>query len=49
MQECRDIARVTAKIKAALHTGGWFIISDFPFPEDDETLRTAAGRILCGV
>jgi len=49
MHECRDIDRVTANVRAALEPGGWFVISDFPFPDTDETLRTAPGRIMCGI
>ena len=49
MHECRDIDRVTANVRAALEPGGWFVISDFPFPDSDEALRTPAGRIMCGI
>lgn len=49
MHECRDIDRVTANVKAALEPGGWFVISDFPFPDDDEALRTPPGRVMSGI
>lgn len=49
MHECRDIDRVTDNVKALLEPGGWFVISDFPFPDDDEGLRAVAGRIMCGI
>ncbi|HLS45035.1 MAG TPA: class I SAM-dependent methyltransferase [Ornithinicoccus sp.] len=49
MHECRDIDQVTQKVLAALEPGGWFVISDFPFPETDEALRTLPGRIMSGI
>jgi SAM-dependent methyltransferase len=49
MHECRDIDRVTENVKAALEPGGWFVISDFPFPDTDETLRSVPGRIMTGI
>ncbi|CAN5250925.1 hypothetical protein BH20ACT8_BH20ACT8_11130 [soil metagenome] len=49
MHECRDIDRVTANVKAALEPGGWFVISDFPFPDADEALRSVPGRIMSGI
>ena len=49
MHECRDIDRVTENVRAALEPGGWFVISDFPFPDTDEGLRTAPGRIMSGI
>jgi SAM-dependent methyltransferase len=49
MHECRDIDRVTDAVLAALEPGGWFVISDFPFPDTDEGLRTAPGRIMSGI
>jgi SAM-dependent methyltransferase len=32
MHECRDIDLVTGNVLDALEPGGWFVISDFPFP-----------------
>lgn len=49
MHECRDIDRVTQHVRAALEPGGWFVISDFPFPDTDEDLRTPPGRLMSGV
>jgi SAM-dependent methyltransferase len=49
MHECRDIDRVTENVKAALEPGGWFVISDFPFPDTDDGLRTVPGRIMSGI
>ncbi|HZD71084.1 MAG TPA: methyltransferase domain-containing protein [Actinomycetes bacterium] len=49
MHECRGIDQVTRNILAALEPGGWFVISDFPFPDTDQGLRTTPGRIMCGI
>ncbi|GAA3726399.1 class I SAM-dependent methyltransferase [Salinactinospora qingdaonensis] len=49
MHECRDIDRVTDNIHRALKPGGWFVISDFPFPEDETGLRSVPGRIMSGI
>ena len=49
MHECRDIDRVTQRVHSALEPGGWFVISDFPFPDSDEGLRTVPGRIMSGI
>jgi SAM-dependent methyltransferase len=49
MHECRDIDRVTDNVRAALEPGGWFVISDFPFPDTDEALRSVPGRIMTGI
>lgn len=49
MHECRDIDRVAANFKTALEPGGWLVISDFPFPDDDDGLRSVPGRIMSGI
>ncbi len=49
MHECRDINRVTDNIRRALRPGGYFVISDFPFPDTDKALRTVPGRIMSGI
>ena len=49
MHECRDIDRVTENVREALEPGGWFVISDFPFPDTDEGLRSTPGRIMSGI
>jgi SAM-dependent methyltransferase len=49
MHECRDIDRVTENVRAALEPGGWFVISDFPFPDTDDGLRSVPGRVMTGI
>lgn len=49
MHECRDIDRVTRNVWDTLEAGGWFVISDFPFPDTDEGLATVPGRIMAGI
>ena len=49
MHECRDIDRVTQRVKDALEPGGLFVISDFPFPDNDEALATVPGRVMAGI
>jgi len=49
MHECRDIERVTGNINRALKPDGYFVISDFPFPDTDQALRTVRGRIMSGI
>lgn len=49
MHECRDIDTVAANFKRALKPGGWLAISDFPFPTDDDGLRSVPGRIMSGI
>ena len=49
MHECRDIDRVTQNIADVLKPGGWFVISDFPFPDTVDGLRTIPGRIMSGI
>jgi ubiquinone/menaquinone biosynthesis C-methylase UbiE len=49
MHECRDIDEVTARIRRALRPGGWFVISDFPFPDSDEGLGSVPGRIMSAI
>lgn len=49
MHECRDIDAVTTNVLAGLEPGGWFVISDFPFPDSDEGLGTVPGRIMSGI
>ena len=46
MHECRDIDLVTDNVLAALEPGGWFVISDFPFPDTPEGLRSVPGRVM---
>jgi SAM-dependent methyltransferase len=49
MHECRDIDRVTERVFAALEPGGWFVISDFPYPDSVDGLRSVPGRIMSGI
>lgn len=51
MHECRDLHRVATNVAASLRPGGTFVISDFPFPADDDTeaLRSPAGRVMSGI
>jgi SAM-dependent methyltransferase len=49
MHECRDIDRVTANVRAALEPGGWFVISDFPFPDTVDGLQSVPGRVMAGI
>lgn len=49
MHECRDIDQVTQNVRDALEPGGWFVISDFPFPDTDAGLRSVPGRIMNGI
>ena len=49
MHECRDIDRATQRVYEALAAGGTFVISDFPFPDSDEGLRTPPGRVMAGI
>lgn len=46
MHECRDLDRATARVTEALEPGGWFVISDFPFPDTDEGLASVPGRVM---
>jgi SAM-dependent methyltransferase len=46
MHECRDADQVTRRVLDALEPGGWFVISDFPFPDTDQGLRSVPGRIM---
>ncbi len=49
MHECRDIEKVTSNVHRALKSDGYFVISDFPFPESTEECQTVPGRIMCGI
>jgi ubiquinone/menaquinone biosynthesis C-methylase UbiE len=49
MHECRDIDRVAENVRAALEPGGWFVVSDFPFPDSVDALRAVPGRVMSGI
>ena len=47
--ECRDIEKATGNIFNSLKPDGYFVISDFPFPESTEDCRTIPARIMSGI
>jgi len=49
MHECRDIDEVAKRIHKALLPGGYFVNSDFPFPDTEEGLRSVPGRVMSGI
>jgi SAM-dependent methyltransferase len=49
MHECRDIEKVASNVYRALKPDGYFVISDFPFPDSMEGYRTVPGRLMCGI
>jgi SAM-dependent methyltransferase len=49
MHECRDIEKATSNVHRALKPDGYFVISDFPFPDSMEGCRTVPGRLMCGI
>ncbi|MPZ95699.1 MAG: methyltransferase domain-containing protein [Propionibacteriales bacterium] len=49
MHECRDIDEVARRVWRSLEPGGWFCISDFPFPDNDTALTSVPGQILQGI
>jgi ubiquinone/menaquinone biosynthesis C-methylase UbiE len=49
MHEARDIDLATKNVLNALKPGGVFVISDFPFPESHEGLRTIPARVMSGI
>ncbi len=49
MHECRDIEKVTSNVYCALKPDGYFVISDFPFPDSMEGCRTLPGRLMRGI
>ncbi len=49
MHECRDIEKVTAAVYRALKPGGFFLNSDFPFPDSAEGIRSIPGRVMSGI
>jgi SAM-dependent methyltransferase len=38
-----------AALRDALRPGGWLLVSDIPYPEDVESLRSTSGRLFVGV
>ncbi len=49
LHEARDMKRVVENAHRALKPGGWFVVSDMPFPEKPEDLRTIPGQLMCGI
>lgn len=49
MHECRDIDKVATRVHRALRPGGYFVNSDFPFPDSEEGLRSVPGRVMSGI
>ncbi len=49
MHECRDLEKVTQSVRDALNPGGYFVISDMPFPETLEECRTVPARVMSGI
>lgn len=41
--------RVMRRVRQALKPGGYFVISDFPFPDDDMALMSVPGPIMSGI
>jgi ubiquinone/menaquinone biosynthesis C-methylase UbiE len=49
LNEARDLRRVVGNAHRALKPGGWFIVSDFPFPERLEDMRSVPAQLMCGI
>ncbi|MHA2363400.1 MAG: class I SAM-dependent methyltransferase [Candidatus Hodarchaeales archaeon] len=49
IHEARDLEKVISAVYKSLKKGGYFVISDFPYPEDLEGLRTIPARIMTGI
>ena len=49
MHECRDIDGAIDRIRALLDSDGYFVISDFPFPDTVEALQSVPGRVMSGI
>jgi len=49
MHECRNLDEVATRVQKALVPGGYFVNSDFPFPDDEEGLRSVPGRVMSGI
>ncbi len=49
MHECRDLDKTTTNVLSALKPDGYFVISDFPFPDSTEGCRTVPARVMCGI
>ncbi len=49
LHEARDLKKIIRNAHRALKPGGWFVVSDFPFPEKLEDLRTIPALLMCGI
>jgi ubiquinone/menaquinone biosynthesis C-methylase UbiE len=49
MHECRNIDDVTKNVHRALKPGGYFVVSEFPFPNSLEESRSVPARIMGGI
>ncbi|OLS23589.1 MAG: putative methyltransferase YcgJ [Candidatus Heimdallarchaeota archaeon LC_3] len=49
IHEARDLEKVISSVYKTLKTDGYFVISDFPFPDDLEGLKTVPARIMSGI
>lgn len=49
LHEAGDIQRAVARVHRALDDGGTFLVSEFPFPEREEDMRSVPGRLMCGI
>ncbi|NIN63590.1 MAG: methyltransferase domain-containing protein [Anaerolineae bacterium] len=49
LHEARDMKKVIENAHRALRPGGWFVVSDFPFPEELEEMRSVPAQVMCGI
>ncbi|MHA2298690.1 MAG: methyltransferase domain-containing protein [Candidatus Hodarchaeales archaeon] len=46
IHESRDLEKVISAVYKVLKKGGYFVISDFPYPDDFDGLKTVPARIM---
>ena len=49
MHEARDIDLATKNVRNALKPAGYFVISDFPYPDGHDGLRTVPAQVMNGI
>jgi ubiquinone/menaquinone biosynthesis C-methylase UbiE len=49
IHEARDLEKVISSVYKTLKSDGYFVISDFPFPDNLEGLKTVPGRVMSGI
>lgn len=49
LHEAKQIEKAVENVRNALDDGGTFLISEFPFPENEDDCRTVPGKLMCGV